>query len=140
MQPQSRLYEWGFLRELTAMARRRYERYPELERAVFPKKMRMAEFDELYVAKIWSFGSAQNYYRLASSKPHLESIRVPARIVLSDDDPIVCPSVLEGLSLPGDVSVRRMSQGGHLGFLGRAEGHGVQWMDQLLFEWLNEVA
>lgn len=140
MLPENRLYEWAFLRQLTAVAERRYERYPELERAVFPKKMRIIEFDELFVARIWNFASALDYYERASAKPHLEAIRVPTRIVLSEDDPIVCPSVLEGLALPADVTVRRMQKGGHLGFLGRSPDHGVQWMDQLLFEWLAELA
>lgn len=140
MRPENRLYEWAFLRELRTLAERRYERFPELERAEFTKEMRLVDFDEVYVARIWNFESAYDYYRRASAKPHLSQIAVPTRILLSDDDPIVCPSVLDGVTLPPQVDVRRLAKGGHLGFLGRTEEHGVQWMDQALFAFLAEVA
>lgn len=140
MLPENRIYEWGFVRECRAMALRRFERYPDLERFEIPENMRMVDFDNLYIVPIWGFEDAYDYYRKASARPFLPEIRVPTRILMSNDDPIVCPGVMTKEELPKDVKLKRTATGGHLGFLTKTKDHGVQWMDRQLMAWHANLA
>jgi predicted alpha/beta-fold hydrolase len=133
----NRLYEWVFVKECRALAERRHARFPELGPVDLPAKLRLREFDDLYMAPQWGFADAFDYYRRASARPHVPNIRVRANVLLADDDPIVAPDVLDPRDLPSCVRLERSARGGHLGFLGRAPDHGVQWMDLKLFEWLG---
>ena len=105
-----------------------------------PENMRMVDFDNLYIVPIWGFEDAYDYYRKASARPWLPKIRVPTRILMSNDDPIVCPGVMTKDELPKDVKLKRTAFGGHLGFLAKTPDHGVQWMDRQLFAWHANLA
>lgn len=133
MQPQNRLYEKQFVKELCGLARRRHQRFPELGPFELADDVRILEFDDRYVAQVWGFADAYDYYERASAKPHLHRIEVPTEVLLADDDPIVDPSVLDQGSVSQAVTITRSPRGGHLGFLGRTPRHGVQWMDLQIF-------
>lgn len=133
MQPQNRLYEKQFVKELCALARRRHARYPELGPFELRDDVRILEYDDRYVAQVWGFQDAYDYYERASAKPHLHRIEVPTQVLLADDDPIIDPAVLDEAQVSSAVQVTRSPRGGHLGFLGRTPRHGVQWMDLQIF-------
>jgi predicted alpha/beta-fold hydrolase len=86
---------------------------------------------------VCGFGTADNYYRTASSAPLVEHIRVPTLIVASRDDPMIPPDALARVAAPADVEIRLVDHGGHLGFVGRA---GVdadrRWMDWRVVDWV----
>ncbi|MGE0711655.1 MAG: YheT family hydrolase [Planctomycetota bacterium] len=133
---ENRIYERTFVKELVAMAERRHARFPELGPLRLPARLRLREFDELYMAPTWGFRDADDYYTRASSSHVLPRIAVPTRVLIALDDPIIDPAPLAG-ELPACVEVARSPRGGHLGFLGRAPRHGVQYMDARLFGWLG---
>lgn len=132
-----RFYEWGFVRNLYNEALRRHALIPDLEPFDLPRNLRIMEFDDRYVARLWGFKDALDYYHQASARPHVEAITVPTRVLLANDDPIIDPQVLAGLKLPPEVSVEHADGGGHLGFLGPADKHGLLWMDLKLLSWLG---
>jgi predicted alpha/beta-fold hydrolase len=82
-----------------------------------------------------------DYWRRASAKPHLGTIRVPALVLNARNDPLV-PAV----SLPhpheigAHVTIWQPRDGGHVGFVaGRFPGH-VHAMPQAVCEWLAQAS
>jgi hypothetical protein len=95
------------------------------------------EFDNGFTAVVCGFGTADNYYRAASSAQFVSRIRVPTLILASRDDPMIPCGALEELDLPRAVHLHLSNHGGHLGFFGRA---GVdpdrRWMDWRVVQWV----
>jgi len=64
---------------------------------------------------------------------------VPAKILLSKDDPIISPRSFDGLILPENVTVYRTEKGGHLGYLGMpGRKKGFYWLDNLIMDWVHQ--
>jgi len=87
------------------------------------------DFDDLFTAPAFGFGTADNYYATQSSNQFLDRIRVPALVVQAKDDPLI----------PFEVYLRLLAveHGGHLGFLSKTSPRF--WLDQVLVEWMDEV-
>jgi predicted alpha/beta-fold hydrolase len=57
----------------------------------------------------------------------LARLKVPSRILLVDDDPIIPIREIEDMTIPGNVKVERSPYGGHCGFI---SGYRLQsWLD-----------
>ncbi len=95
------------------------------------------DFDDLYTAKIFGFGTADNYYRTQSSNQFLEHIRVPTLLVQAKDDPMVPFSMYGHPALASNPYLRLapVEHGGHLGFLARSGPRF--WLDALIVDWLD---
>ncbi|MEX0679442.1 MAG: alpha/beta fold hydrolase [Pirellulales bacterium] len=95
------------------------------------------EFDNAFTAVVCGFGTADNYYALASSLPLLPNIRLPTLIVSARDDPMIPPEPLAGASLPPAVRLHMSDHGGHLGFVGRGGTDADRrWMDWRVVDWV----
>jgi len=98
------------------------------------------EFDDRYTAPTAGFGDAENYYRLASSKPLLDKITRPTLILMSSDDPLIPVEVFEDLKLPPHIHLHLAPSGGHLGYLSaRGADADLRWMDWRVVEGLRAV-
>jgi predicted alpha/beta-fold hydrolase len=97
------------------------------------------DFDDLYTAKIFDFGTADNYYRTQSSNQFLEQIRIPTLLVQAKDDPMVPFAMYEHPALGSNAYLRLVAveHGGHLGFLARSGPRF--WLDALIVGWLAEI-
>jgi uncharacterized protein len=137
-QGSSRLYDRFFVRLLM--------RQLELARAISLNENRdqlsrrprsLWEFDDQFTAVVCGFGSAENYYRVASCAQYVPDIRLPTLILSSRDDPMIPRESLERVLLPSSVQLHVTDHGGHLGFIGRS---GVdpdrRWMDWRVVEWV----
>lgn len=95
------------------------------------------DFDNEFTAVVCGFGTADTYYREASSAQHIPSIRIPTLIVASRDDPMIPPDALAAVSLPPSVRLHMTSHGGHLGFVGRGGADpDRRWMDWRVVDWI----
>ena len=138
--PQNILYRRRFVGKLKERVRRRHLLAPEM----FPlgplaQVRTIYDFDELYTARIFAFGTADNYYRTQSSNQFLEHIRIPTLLVQAKDDPMV-PFTMYGHPALGrnpHLRLVAVDHGGHLGFLAR---RGPRfWLDALITDWLLEA-
>ena len=69
---------------------------PELYTAEHLKHVRtIYDFDDYYTARLFGFGTADNYYRTQSSNQFLEKIRVPTLVITAKDDPLIPFSVYD---------------------------------------------
>ena len=139
-EPRNILYRRRFVEKLKERVRRRNRMAPDL----FPLEPlaqvhTIYDFDDLYTAKIFGFGTADNYYRTQSSNQFLEHIRIPTLLVQAKDDPMVPFSMYAHAAVEGNPCLRLIAvdHGGHLGFLAR---RGPRfWLDALIISWLAEL-
>jgi uncharacterized protein len=99
---------------------------------------RIIEFDDLYTAQVWGFGTAAHYYERSSSAPHVAKIEVPTLILAARDDPMVPVGTLEKLAFASTVRLHIADHGGHMGYVGlRGSDPDRRWMDWRIVDWLN---
>ncbi|MEM6456314.1 MAG: alpha/beta fold hydrolase [Acidobacteriota bacterium] len=93
-------------------------------------------FDEHVIAPRFGFADAADYYRQASVAAHLGSLRVPALLLATEDDPMVPAPVLRrtlaGVDAPR-LEIRWLA-GGHLGLPAALDVHGraLRWMQHIV--------
>ncbi len=103
------------------------------------KKVRtIYDFDDYYTARLFGFGTAENYYRTQSSNQYLEKIRVPALVVTAKDDPLVPFSVYAHPAFRDNpcLNLVAVDHGGHLGFIARRRPRF--WLDGLVLDWVEQ--
>jgi predicted alpha/beta-fold hydrolase len=111
-----RAYVLGRLKASYAEVAKRRPVPNPVERVLRVRRLR--EWDELTVVPRFGFGSASEYYARASVGPLLGTLRVPALLVLTEQDPMVPASTLRP-ALEGAaplLEVRWLGRGGHVGF------------------------
>jgi len=134
---ENRFYERYFTKLLRADVYYRHRKFPDLPKIDLPKRMSCYEFDELYTAPQCGFDSAMDYYTKCSSKGLVSEIRVPCKVLLAEDDPLICSTSLDEYTLPENVEIYKTKKGGHLGYLGSPR-RGFHWMDRVLLDWISE--
>jgi predicted alpha/beta-fold hydrolase len=129
-------YNRYFARILVRQALERQEQFPDEPRVRFPRRPTLRIFDDLYTAPRNGFANADDYYRRASSSPLLPAIQHRTLILTARDDPFIAVEPFEELCLPGNVDLRIVAHGGHLGFVGRDPLGGMRWGEALVSRWL----
>ncbi len=138
--PRNILYRRRFVNKLKERVRLRNPMAPDL----FPlgplsQVRTIYDFDDLYTAKIFGFGTADNYYRTQSSNQFLEHIRIPTLLVQAKDDPMVPFAMYSHPALTKNPHLHlvAVAHGGHLGFLDRRPPR--LWLDTLITDWLLDT-
>jgi predicted alpha/beta-fold hydrolase len=134
----NRPYDRYFVTLLTRQIGAATEMLPESAGVELPRRPRtLWEFDNEFTAVVCGFGTADSYYREASSAPYIPEIKIPTLVLASRDDPMIPPAALSAVPLPAAVQVHWTDRGGHLGFVGRG---GVdpdrRWMDWRVVDWI----
>jgi predicted alpha/beta-fold hydrolase len=133
-----RVYARTFLRTMKPRALAKWRQFPGLfDRARLIAARTLHDFDDCFTAPLHGFASADDYWRRASAKPHLDAIRVPALLLNAGNDPLVPRA---SLPVPHEVGTHvtlwQPREGGHVGFAaGRWPGH-VHAMPEAVCEWL----
>ncbi len=131
------IYANRFLARLKEKIRIRHRQAPEMYPVEDLKKVRtIYDFDDYYTARLFGFGTADNYYRTQSSNQFLDKIRVPALVVTAKDDPLVPFSVYAHPAFRKNPCLRLVAvdHGGHLGFIARRRPRF--WLDGMVLDWL----
>lgn len=135
----NRVYEKYFYQLLRNEVYYRHGKFKELPKIKLPRDLKIYEFDQLYTAPIGGFVSAMDYYDKASSAHLVGEITIPAKILFSEDDPIICHTSLDAYHLPSNIEVYKTKKGGHMGYLGTSEGKRCfYWLDTLILDWISE--
>ena len=79
-----------------------------------------------------------DYYQRASALPLVAKIAVPSFLLTARDDPFIAVEPFEELrdKVPAHVTIRVLSHGGHLGFLGWDGAGGIRWAERRLVDWI----
>jgi predicted alpha/beta-fold hydrolase len=137
---QNYIYKQRFLACLTDKIRRRARQAPHLYTTDYLKRVRtIYDFDEYYTARMFDFGSADNYYRTQSSNQFLEKIRVPALVITSKDDPLIPFRMYDHPAFRENSNLRLIAtdHGGHVGFVARRRPRF--WLDGVMMDWMEEI-
>lgn len=133
------IYANRFLARLKQKIRTRHRQAPEMYPVEDLKKVRTVyDFDDYYTARLFGFGTADNYYRTQSSNQYLEKIRVPTLVITAKDDPLVPFSVYDHPAFRENPCLKLIAadHGGHLGFIARRRPRF--WLDGVVLEWLDQ--
>src|SRR5262249_53690105 len=134
------LYTRTFLATMKPRALAKWQQYPGLfDRERLIAAHTLHAFDDCFTAPLHGFANADDYWRRASSKPHLAAIRVPALVLNARNDPIVPGDSLPSRGEVGShVTLWQPRDGGHVGFVaGRWPGHGHAMPDAVC-GWLGQ--
>jgi uncharacterized protein len=96
------------------------------------------EFDDRFVAPLFGYRDAQDYYEANSARAFLSRVTLPTLVVHAMDDPWIprsCYDVVDWTRLPS-IEATLSPHGGHLGFHG--VGSPVPWHDRVMSAWLRE--
>lgn len=96
------------------------------------------EFDDLFIAPLFGFRGAEDYYRRNSSGAFIQDIKLPTLIIHALDDPWIPPSCYRTIDWDRQpmVETALSSHGGHMGFHG--VGDAVPWHDRITVAWLRK--
>jgi uncharacterized protein len=130
------LYDAFFVRGLTRSVRRHQRLFPDLPRVLFPRRLTLRQFDDIYTAPRWGFADALDYYRQASALPWIARCTLPTFLLTARDDPFIAVAPFETIPQRPNLEVHIVAHGGHLGFLGRDGEGGIRWAERQLVDWL----
>jgi len=138
--PENFLYDRKFLTALRARIRRRHKLAPRMYTLEHLKKIHtIFDFDDFYTARLFGFGTAENYYRTQSANQFLDQIQIPALVVQAKDDPLIPFSVYDHPAFDTNPTLKLIAvdHGGHVGFIARRNPRF--WVDHTLLEWIAET-
>lgn len=137
----SRVYQRRLIRSLRAGLERKFNGGDApIDMATAMRASTFYEFDDLVTAPLHGFSGADEYYRVASSRQYLKTVRVPTLIVDARDDPFMCPATIPRESdLSENVTLELSRHGGHVGFIGgRWPWRPEFWGDTRVMSFLEE--
>ncbi len=99
-----------------------------------------AEYDRALTAPLHGFADERDYWARASSKPYLAHVRRPTLLINALDDPFVpAGSLPDPKTLPPEIEVEFVADGGHVGFLDGPPWALRSWAERRAVAWLADV-
>jgi predicted alpha/beta-fold hydrolase len=129
-------YDRFYVQHLVRQVRQQASHFRDLELPVFPRRLTLRGFDDLFTAPRWGYADALDYYGRASALPWLPHVAVPSLILSARDDPFVSAAPLEKLAPRPYLTIEIVRHGGHLGFLGGDGKGGIRWAEARIAAWL----
>jgi predicted alpha/beta-fold hydrolase len=130
------IYMRRFVQTLVAKIREKGGRFPNaLDLRDVEKISSFAEFDERFTAPIHGFVSAEEYWRLNSSRPFIPFIRIPTLIVNALNDPFLSEACfpIQEAEQSLYVWLEMPLSGGHVGFFSFDKTY---WTERRALEWV----
>ena len=137
--PYNRIYMQMFLRSLCAKLRAKELRQPGvLDLTGIERIKNFRQYDSRFIAPLFGFESAEDYWTRASSESFIPAIRVPTLLLTSRDDHFLDPVTLPVVSAQhSDFFYLEVSEvGGHVGFM-NSHPWGTFYSEQRALEFLN---
>jgi predicted alpha/beta-fold hydrolase len=135
----NRLYTQHFLSTLKAISGDRLRQHPGLfDESKMRGAINLYQFDDAVTGPMHGFAGADDYWRRASAKPWLKSIRIPTLAVNPKNDPFLPARFLPTpAELSPAIRFESPASGGHVGFVsGPFPGH-LNWLPQRLLHFFQ---
>ena len=139
------VYHWNFVRNLKRRMRRKARHYPDrFDLSQLDRIRSVRQFDDVYTAPHFGFGTSANYYHQASAMRVVERIQVPALVISAEDDPFV-PAGLFGnprLTHNPNIMLVLPKHGGHCGFaadLHLSDDDGY-WAERTIVQFARDIS
>jgi predicted alpha/beta-fold hydrolase len=143
------IYTDGLLKSLQHVAQLQRQQFPELEKIVDFDGIQSAEtitdFDDAFIAPLYGFRNALDYYRQTSSIHVMDKIVVPTMILNAYDDPFLDPNVWpthlsSEFGGPAPLKMIMTESGGHLGFSFHQVDENDSRLDSMTPSWGSMTA
>jgi len=136
----NRIYDLSFVRSLHRQLHLRRRKVPDLM-DVDLKKLpgRLLQFDDQYTSIICGYDGAKDYYEKCSAAPLLKNVKIPTRILVAENDPVVPIKMFDKWPTSDAISISRTRCGGHLGYIDRQLSTQGGWLDRCLGNWILEL-
>ena len=136
----SPIYQLYFLRKWRNSLHKKKAAFPD--RYDFSRLERfttLSEMTEYFVERYTEYATIDSYLRgYALTTGRLESLQVPARLLLAEDDPVIPIGDIDRVTASGRLQIDRSRYGGHCGFI---DGYDLRgWADRYIlnaFDALN---
>jgi predicted alpha/beta-fold hydrolase len=137
----SRLYQGHLMSSLIkSIVNKRHilDGHIELDRV--RKLRRIYDFDDIVTAPLHGFASADNYYKLCSSRPVLSAIDLPTLLLHARNDPFMTPACVPAAhELSASTRLEISDDGGHVGFVsGNWPWRARYWLENRIMAFLAE--
>ena len=87
-------------------------------------------FDDAYIAPMFGFNSAQDYYEQCSARQYLKDIRTKTLIIHAKDDPFMSEEVIPSDDeLSEFITLEVSEHGGHVGFVSGSFSKPKYWLE-----------
>jgi predicted alpha/beta-fold hydrolase len=137
------IYQQDFLRRLRMRIRVKEKLFPDLYDSTGLRRLRSIEqFDNRYIAPMFGFENADDYYAKASSLPVIRRIRIPTLMIHSQDDPFIPFAPLRDASIAANPYVLLIApeRGGHVAFMSAKSGNEDRfWAENRVVEFCEAV-
>jgi uncharacterized protein len=135
----NRIYTNNFLQTLVPRALAKANRFPGVvDITHLTKAKTLADFDEAFIAPVFGFANAQDYYSKSSSGQFLSEIRTPTLVLNAANDPFLPHSALpEQREVSPSVTLQITSAGGHVGFVSDGPPGNIQWLPQRILNYFT---
>ena len=136
----NRIYTNNFLKTLVPRALAKARRFPGVvDPARLMKAQTLADFDEAFIAPVFGFDDAADYYVKSSSRQFLISIRSPTLVINAVNDPFLPNTALPGLDeVATPVTLEFTAHGGHVGFVSAPPLGNIQWLPQRVLSYFDQ--
>lgn len=142
------LYTRRFVRSLRRRMLKKDEHFPGQFDVSKLRGMRtVREYDDRYIAPLYGFRDAEDYYEQASCRHVLASIAVPALLLHAADDPFIplTGRVREAASRNPLLRIVETPHGGHVGWVAADRGRDAvaedrHWVENRVVDFLHLLA
>jgi predicted alpha/beta-fold hydrolase len=137
------IYHKRFVRSLRGRMLRKDALFPNrYDTSLLRGARTIRDYDTRYIAPIFGFRDAEDYYDRASAIHVLDRIAVPTLLLHAADDPFIPFTLRVEAAVRANPSVRSVvtSRGGHVGFLAATEPgqrEDRHWAENRLVEFLS---
>lgn len=136
------IYQQNFLRRLKNRIKLKKKLFPDLyDITGLGDIRRIEQFDDCFIAPMFGFADARDYYARASSLNVIHRIRIPTLIIHAEDDPFIPFAPLRDPSVAANPYVLLMGteRGGHVAFLSANAGEDRFWAENRLIDFCRSV-
>jgi len=134
----NQVYEQKFLMTLRKKVAVKGRQLPEWQQQarIASRVSSIRDFDEHWIAPVFGFDSADDYYEKASSAANLRNIQIPTFALHANDDPFITADCVpeSEFEAADNVSLGITGQGGHVGFVCAGDPH---WLEEQALKWLG---
>jgi hypothetical protein len=135
------IYQWNFVRNLRSRLRRKDQTFHgRFDLSPLSRIRTVREFDNVYTAPYFGFGTEKNYYYQAAAMRVIAGIEVPTLVISAQDDPFVPPDVFQTVEVTGNPHITLMltEHGGHCGFLAESDlTAGAYWAEDAIIRFAD---
>jgi uncharacterized protein len=139
--PRNFIYQWHFVKRLKGRMRYKASLYPDLYVVDGMRGIRsVRKFDDAITAKYCGFESAADYYAKSSASRVAAAIRVPALVLISQDDPMIPIEPFRDPALLGNPSIQVLETryGGHCAYIAKGDRPDRFWAETKIVEFCSE--